>query len=130
MVFLEILKNKEEIFLVPFIKGPHGASIARGKMEKYSSEEFKKNGGNRIVEIVKVFDTSENPEPSELYNTMDSKTRNKFLRESTMLNIVGKKDNDTIQVSTEENERSEPLPLNEPENIVLKVLEYFDNYEH
>jgi len=127
MVFLKILKNKEDFFLVPFIKGPLGVSIARGKMEKYSYEEFKKNGGNRIVEIVKDFYTSENTESSELYNTMDAKARNKFLRESTMLIIVGKKDNDTIQVSTEDNERSEPLPLDEPEKIVLKVLKHFSN---
>ncbi|QDU07941.1 hypothetical protein [Gimesia aquarii] len=130
MVFLKIFKNKEVFFLVPFIKSPHGASMARGKMEIYSYESLKKNGGNRIVEIVKEFDTSENTEPSELYNTMDVKARNKFLRESTMLTIVGKKGSDSIKFATEDNERSEPLPLDEPEKIVLNVLEYFNNEGH
>ncbi|QDV18391.1 hypothetical protein Pan153_30490 [Gimesia panareensis] len=128
MVFLDVLKNNEGVFLVPFVKKPQGASVARGKLQRFSEESFRSTGGPAVVKIVNDFYTIpwEETEPSELYNTMSPQSRNAFLKKSLQLIIVGQKATGQIQLATEANHRSEPLSLDEPDQIASEILDWFE----
>ena len=128
MVFLDVLKNNEGVFLVPYVKGSHGASVARGKLQRFSDESFRLIGGAAVVKIVNDFYEIpwEETEPSELYNSMTSRARNAFLKKSLMLIIVGQKGTGQIQLATEANDRSEPVSLEEPDQIAAELLKWFE----
>lgn len=128
MVFLDILKNNAGVFLVPFVNKPQGASVARGKLQRFSEESFLSNGGTAVVKIVNDFYTLpwEDTEPSELYNTMSPRDRNAFLKKSLKLVVVGQKGTGQIQLATEASDRSEPLSLDEPDLIASEILKWFD----
>lgn len=128
MVFLEVLKNNEGVFLVPFVKKPQGASSARGKLQQFSEESFRSTGGTAVVQIVNDFYTIlwEETVTSELYNSMTSQDRDAFLKKSLLLNIVGKKGTGQIQLATEANHRSEPFSLDEPDQLAEEVLKWFE----
>ena len=128
MVFLDLLKNNAGVFLVPFVNKPQGASVVRGKLQRFSEESFLSTGGTAVVKIVNDFFTLpwEDTEPSELYNEMTSQARNAFLKKSLKLVVVGRKGTGQIQLATEANDRSEPLSLDEPDLIASEILKWFD----
>ena len=128
MVFLEVLKNNEGVYLVPFVKMPQGASAARGKLQRFSEESFRLAGGTAVVQIANDFYTIpwDETETSELYNSMTTQARDAFLKKSLLLTIVGKKGTGQIQLATETNHRTEPLSLEEPDQIAFEILKWFE----